>query len=66
MAAGRVQAAFYENKLLLMIFANKNRFEVSSIFTPMTFHEESQTILTEMEELFAIIDILQLDQKTHL
>jgi len=61
-----LQAAFYEDQLLLMIPSDKNRFEVASIFTPATFEEEIQTILAEMQEIFEVIDLLKLFEQTRL
>lgn len=57
-----LQASFYENRLLIMIPSDKNRFEVGSIFKPATFEAEIKTIVREMREIFGIIDTLKLDQ----
>ncbi len=62
MQSNYIQASFYDNKLLMMMDSDKNRFETSSIYMPATFEEDIDTILAEMNEIFQIIDILKLDQ----
>jgi len=57
-----IQASFYDDKLLMMIPSGKNRFETASIFIPATFEEEINTILTEMDEIFQIVNMLKLNQ----
>lgn len=61
-----VQAAFYEDHLLLLIPMSQSRFEVSSLFRPATFEGDIQTILAEMEQIFGIIDLLKLYEQTRL
>lgn len=61
-----LQAAFYDNCLLLLIPSREDRFETSSIFSPATFEEDIRTILAEMEQIFQIIEILKLYQQTRL
>lgn len=61
-----IQVAFYENKLLLMISTGKDRFEVGNINEPVTFIEDINTILSEMKDIFAIIEHLKLHEQTRL
>jgi hypothetical protein len=62
-----IQCSFYKkNRILLMIPCNLNRFEVSSIFYPATFKDDIQTILSQMDLIFQIIDVLELNNKTGL
>ncbi len=63
---GALQCSFYNDKLLLMIPSDHDRFETGSIFKPATFVEEINTILKELSLLFQIIDVLKLDQRTGL
>ncbi|GIU25694.1 DUF3137 domain-containing protein [Shewanella schlegeliana] len=62
----KIQCAFYRNKLLIMLGSKENRFEMASIFKPATFEYEFSQINKEMKQLFAIVDVLQLEQKTGL
>ncbi len=62
---GNFQGSFYENKLLLTIPC-EDKFKVGSIHSPVSFKEEIETILKEMQIIFQIIDILKLNQKTGL
>ncbi len=62
----KVQASFYDNRLLLMISSRENRFETGSAFKPATFVDEINTILKEMSLIFQMIDTLKLDQSTGL
>ncbi|QLE87476.1 DUF3137 domain-containing protein [Shewanella sp. Scap07] len=63
---GKIQCAFYEDKLLIMLACNKNRFELGSIFQGATFEYEFSQINREMKQLFAMIEVLKLDQYTGL
>ena len=49
-----------------MIKTEENRFETGSIYHPATFVNEINTILSEMPEIFAIIEGLKLDERTGL
>ncbi|WP_299802861.1 DUF3137 domain-containing protein [uncultured Shewanella sp.] len=62
----KIQCAFYRNKLLIMLGSKENRFEMASIFKPATFEYEFSQINKEMKQLFAIVDVLQLDRSTGL
>lgn len=62
----RIQASFYGNRLLLMIATNTDHFKLPSIFKPVTFVEETKTILAQMQVIFRIIETLRLDEKTRL
>lgn len=61
-----IQASFYEDRLLLMIPSDKNRFEIVSVFQPATFIDDIKLILEEMKLIFQIIEILKLDERTGL
>jgi hypothetical protein len=61
-----VEASFLHNQLLLLIASNENRFEPDSVFKPVGFEEASARIVHEMRDIFALIDLLQLDRKTGL
>ncbi|ASJ98350.1 DUF3137 domain-containing protein [Shewanella marisflavi] len=60
--AKKIQCAFYEDKLLIMLQSGDNRFELGSIFDGATFEYEFSQINREMKQLFAIIEVLKLDQ----
>ncbi|GIU20302.1 MULTISPECIES: DUF3137 domain-containing protein [unclassified Shewanella] len=62
----KIQCAFYRNKLLIMLGSKDNRFEMASIFKPATFEYEFSQINKEMKQLFAIVDVLQLERSTGL
>ena len=64
--SGTLQCSFYDDRLLVMIPTPKNRFEPGSIFAPATFVAEAETLLREMAEIFAIIDVLKLNERTGL
>ncbi|MCE9680391.1 DUF3137 domain-containing protein [Shewanella sp. AS1] len=59
----KIQCAFYADSLLIMLSSRDNRFELGSLFQPATFEYEFSQINREMKQLFAMIDILKLDQK---
>ncbi len=60
--SNKIQCAFYEDQLLIMLTCNKNRFELGSIFHSATFEREFKQIDQEMKQLFAMIEVLKLDQ----
>ena len=62
---GWLQASFYNQNLLLMLpILKKQSFSTGSIFQPVTFTEEIQSILEEMNLIFKIIEELKLHEKT--
>ena len=61
-----IQCAFKDGKLLFTIPTSKNWFSTGSIFKPANFIGEINAILKEMDQLFAIIDVLKLDDRTGL
>ncbi len=61
-----MQCSFYDNNMLLMISCKQNRFEPLSLFHPATFTTDIKMILSEMQAIFKIVDILQLKQQTRL
>jgi len=58
-----IQCSFYQNKVLIMVASKENRFETSSIYQPATMEHEVATLLTEMNEIFQVIETLKLDEK---
>ena len=58
-----IECSFYDKMLIFKIPVNKNLFEVSSIFEPATFEDDIKRIVKEMDQIFAIIDILKLNMK---
>ncbi|MEZ9593421.1 DUF3137 domain-containing protein [Shewanella sp. 10N.261.52.F9] len=62
----KIQCAFYRNQLLIMLGSKGDRFEMASIFKPATFQYEFSQINKEMKQLFAIVDVLQLERATGL
>lgn len=62
MFSGKIQCAFYGDKLLIMLASRDNRFELGSIFHGATFEYEFSQINREMKQLFAMIEVLKLDQ----
>ncbi|MEM7172191.1 MAG: DUF3137 domain-containing protein [Pseudomonadota bacterium] len=61
-----IECSFYENKLLLKIPLTDNRFETAHISKPIDFRGDMNQLLEEMNEIFSIIDILKLNQRTGL
>lgn len=61
-----IQCAFKDGKLLFTIPTAKEWFATGSIFKPANFIGEINLILQQMDQLFAIIDVLQLDDATGL
>lgn len=61
-----IQCAFKDSKLLLTIPTMQGWFTIGSIFKPVSFIDEINLILKEMAQLFAIIDLLKLDDRTGL
>ncbi|WP_338590691.1 DUF3137 domain-containing protein [Shewanella khirikhana] len=62
----RIQCAFYHDRLLITLESNQNRFEQTSIFNGATFEDEFSQIHAEMKQLFAIIELLKLNEYTGL
>ncbi|MFT5789405.1 MAG: hypothetical protein ACI8SJ_001521 [Shewanella sp.] len=58
----KIQCAFYQDRLLIMLQSKENRFEMASIFKGATFEYEFSQINKEMKQLFAIVDVLKLDK----
>lgn len=61
-----IQCAFHAGKLLVMLPSQKDRFCTGSVFKPVDFVPEINQVLQEMDQLFAIIDVLKLDDRTGL
>jgi len=56
----KVQASFYNNKLLLMVPTKKNMFEPQSIGKPVSFKEDIEMLMAEMAIIHEIVDLLEL------
>lgn len=61
-----IQCAFKDGKLLFTIPTTKEWFSTGSIFKPATFIGDINLILKQMDQLFSIVDVLQLDDRTGL
>lgn len=61
-----IQAAFYQNQLLLMIPSRLQHFEVGSLEEQLTFYEEVNRVVAEMADIFAMIETLKLHERTGL
>lgn len=61
---GKVTASFYHRRLLLMIERRKGWFDKPGIFKKVTFIDESCSILSQMEEIHKIINLLKLTERT--
>ncbi len=64
--ADDIECSFYDNHILLMINTLFNGFQTKSIFRPVSFEEDMQSIISEMNLIFNIIEILKLNQKIEL
>jgi hypothetical protein len=58
-----ISCAFHENDLLISVKSKSNKFEVSSVFDPETFIEEIKLILKEMDIIFSMINIIEVNDK---
>lgn len=63
---GNIQCAFFRNKLIMFLPNRRTRFQMQSIFNGGTFSAEFSQINREMKQLFAIIEVLKLNQHTGL
>jgi len=63
-AAKSICCSFFNHQLLLMVDNASDRFATSSIFEQITFEHETATLFNELNEVFAVIDTLQLHNKT--
>ncbi|MBX9727178.1 MAG: DUF3137 domain-containing protein [Rickettsiales bacterium] len=61
-----LEAVFYKRELLIMLASDRKWFEPSSIYEPATFAKDIGLIFDQMQQLFAIIDVLKLDDRTGL
>ena len=62
----KVECSFYDESLFIMIPVKKNLFEPGPIYESEDFVDDAQNVLKEMNDIFQIIDLLKLDQKTSL
>ncbi|MES2984670.1 MAG: DUF3137 domain-containing protein [Pseudomonadota bacterium] len=61
-----LQCAFLDGKMLLMLPMDKPWFSTGSVFKRATFIADINSILAQMDQLFGIVDVLQLDSTTGL
>lgn len=63
---GELQCAFFRSKLIIFLPNRRIHFQMQSIFHGATFSAEFSQINREMKQLFAIIEVLQLNRHTGL
>ena len=57
----KMECAFYDNSLLMLISLNRNLFEPGSIFSRENFIDDAKILLRQMNAIFSIIETLKLD-----
>ena len=57
----KMECAFYDNSLLMLISLNRNLFEPGSIFSREDFIDDAKILLRQMNAIFSIIETLKLD-----
>ena len=62
----RRRCSFAQNKLILAIPANRNMFELGSLFSPVTNSKKISRFYDEIASLLILIDYFKLDNKTNL
>jgi hypothetical protein len=62
----KLEAAFYDNSLFLVIPYRLNLFEPGSIFKATNYVKECKMIIAQMHLFFSIIETLKLNQRTGL
>ncbi|MFB2780430.1 DUF3137 domain-containing protein [Shewanella mangrovisoli] len=63
---GEIQCAFFRNRLILFLPNRRSRFQMRSIFDSAHFSTEFSQLNREMKQLFAIIEVLKLNEHTGL
>ncbi|MEL4282062.1 MULTISPECIES: DUF3137 domain-containing protein [Shewanella] len=63
---GEIQCAFFLNRLILFLPNRRSRFQMRSIFDSAHFSAEFSQLNREMRQLFAIIEVLKLNEHTGL
>ncbi|MEL4431123.1 DUF3137 domain-containing protein [Shewanella mangrovisoli] len=63
---GEIQCAFFRNRLILFLPNRRSRFQMRSIFDSAYFSAEFSQLNREMKQLFAIIEVLKLNEHTGL
>ncbi|MGL5667308.1 MAG: DUF3137 domain-containing protein, partial [Shewanella sp.] len=63
---GEIQCAFFRNRLILFLPNRRSRFQMRSIFDSAHFSAEFCQLNREMKQLFAIIEVLKLNEHTGL
>lgn len=62
----RLRCAFKTGVLQIVAATKYDRFQPGNIYRPVDFRHDINRVLREMDQLFAIIDVLQLDDRTGL
>ncbi|WP_297896026.1 DUF3137 domain-containing protein [Shewanella sp.] len=63
---GEIQCAFFRSKLIMFLPNRRSHFHMQSIFHGASFSAEFSQLNREMKQLFAIIEVLKLNQYTGL
>lgn len=63
---GEIQCAFFRSKLIMFLPNRRTHFQMQSIFHGASFSAEFSQLNREMKQLFAIIEVLKLNQHTGL
>ncbi|QYJ78744.1 DUF3137 domain-containing protein [Shewanella acanthi] len=63
---GNIQCAFFRNRLIIFLPNRRSRFQAQSIFNGASFASEFSQLNREMKQLFAIIEVLKLNEYTGL
>lgn len=56
----KVEASFFNNRLLFLIHTNRDFFEISDVSKPVNFIQDANLIIEEMKTILQIIEILKL------
>ncbi|WP_025898213.1 DUF3137 domain-containing protein [Sneathiella glossodoripedis] len=61
-----LECCFYREQLVIKLSMREDLFEPGSIFMPEDFMDDARRILADMQHIFAVVDVLQLDENTGL
>ena len=62
----KIECSFYKNHVIIKVPTSKIKFEITSVFKPVSFEREAKKILKEMTLVFKMIDALKLYEETRL
>ncbi len=54
----KIEFSFWNNKVLIAIYTNKDMFETTSLFTPALSYHKVQDVLSQFWAVFSVIDVL--------